>query len=107
MKTIKRSFRVWFGVLLISVGALCLTAIWAQQPIDPGTDKARKDCDKTQGFCMAECEREMKGGHMTKQGYNTCLNGCYDRYYSCMSATATAGGTPGPTATPTQTGPTS
>src|ERR1700731_4352263 len=110
MKTIKRSFRVWFAVLIvISAGALGLRAIWAEA-IDPTSGKkTADDCWKDLGACNRRCTTKFRRGsdYYARQD---CYGNCDGKYDTCMSSTNPAiagGGTPGQTPPPNQKGPNS
>jgi hypothetical protein len=109
MKIIRRSFRVWFGVLLISAGVLCLEAIWAQQPVGPNGKKTAQDCYNDLGGCNRRCTTKFRHGY-DYYARQDCYDNCDSKYDTCMASTnpAVAGGsTPGQTPPPNQTGPNS
>jgi hypothetical protein len=97
----KSNVRVWFTVLLISIGALCLRAIWAE-PIGPQrpTDI---DCLNSLNGCWNVCENKNQGDYGSK-----CRDECAQGYFDCRSlinVDSVGAGAPGQIRPPNAQGP--
>lgn len=85
MKTIKRSFRVWSGVLIILGGVLGLAAIWAD-PIPtggPGSPQQKVDnCKANYEDCMQACHEAWLSG--------SCEQDCEIHEINCFATIRTS-----------------
>lgn len=95
MKTIKRSFRIWFAaVLFISAGALSLRAIWAEA-IDPtsGNGVSKLDaCWAALGQCNRNCDTKYRNYAGAIQARQQCYNNCVEAFYRCNPTNPAAKG---------------
>ena len=110
MKTLKRGIRVWFAVLVISLGALCLRTIRAQQPIGPsgGNNDKYDDCWAALGRCNNRCTSQFRRPGSNGLALQQCYSNCDNAYDACSkrAAPAAAGaGAPGRTLPPNAQGP--
>ena len=109
MKTLPRSIRVWFAVLLFSAATVC--AIWAAA-IDPWGRKpgdGAEGCFKWLGGCNAGCVSQY--GNNYSASAQTCFTGCGNGYDKCIRtpnvSRVGAAGTIGQTPPPNKAGPNS